>query len=599
MTDALAHRGPDGEGQLALGPLALGHRRLAVIDLSPLAAQPMRLEEAGLTLSYNGELYNYLELRAELQESGVRFRSESDTEVILQAYARWGEDAFRRFNGMWALALWDEKSRRLLLSRDRFGIKPLYVYECDELLAFASEPKAILAAFPEARALDEGVLARFLRSGLQDACQRTFFAKLRSVRPGHCLKVEDGVSRERSFWSLNPEEAATRYTLRRPADTLRELLADAVKLRLRSDVEVGICLSGGLDSSSIVALAAAQSERPLHSFTAVYNDPTCDERRYSRAVAERYGCLRAEVEPGPGSGLIPLLEQIVYHHDAPCSRPGLIAQWSVMQLAQREVTVLLDGQGGDELFCGYGHYALTYLRSLAARTLRRPSRSRLRKLVRDAHGLLTTPSTTSLGSGPLWRLLGRGVRKRLSPGELLVGPALRHAIAPPLPPAPAWTARSPIDRLQWQELTSSSLPALLRLEDRASMAFSLETRVPFLDHRLVEFAFALSFEEKVKGGLTKHVLREALQDRLPPEVVWRRDKQGYPVPIRRWILDSAAEGRPLLASLEARGVVPRGTVEQVWRQLEEGFGDPWLIYRWLTTEIWLRRFVDTAELTKP
>lgn len=601
MNVAQAHRGPDGDGVLELGPLVLGHRRLAIIDLSPGGAQPMQLADEGLAISYNGEVYNYVELRDELRQAGVRFESESDTEVVLRAYAQWGEEAFARFNGMWALALWDARKKRLVLSRDRFGIKPLYLFEARDRLLFASEAKAILVAAPAARAVDRGVLGRFLQGGVQDDGPRTFFAGVRQLRPGTwCsfeLRGDAPPSRtEGRYWTFSAAEARERYDYRDPAATLRGLLDEAVALRLRSDVPVGTCLSGGLDSSTVVALAAGHSKQPVRTFTAVHADRGYDERRYAREVVARFGCQPAEIEPRIGRDLVPLLDLLGWYHDEPCARPGLITQWFVMSLAAGEVTVLLDGQGGDELLLGYVHYALPYLRSLWSEANRLPEYRQRLKFWRDGIGLLLQPSTTPEGPGRLLGHLARIGLRRLRPGQRdpELSPELRAAAAQvALERTPRDPGRSRVDLLMQDELCYSSIPALLHHEDRTSMAFSLEARVPFLDHRVVEMSLGMDYREKVRGGLMKSVLRRAMRDVLPRSVVERTDKLGYPTPIARWLRDAGDEVKELLlCGFAERGYVPPAAVERTWLEVERGRGNPWLVYRWLTTELWQQRFLD-------
>lgn len=593
MTALLAHRGPDGGGIAELGPLVLGHRRLAIFDTSEAGAQPMRLPDAGLVISYNGELYNHPELRRELEDAGVEFRSGCDTEVLLRGYERWGSDLLARMNGMFAFALWDERRQTLLLARDRFGIKPLYVYEHEGKLSFASELKAILAVAPCARRVNERVLARFLRDGVQDAGEETFLAGVRALSPGTWLEVTPLSSgarrREGRYWSP-PAPGSLR--LGDPRGALRAALERSVELRLRSDVPVGTCLSGGLDSSSIVALAAGRSPEPVRTFTAVHADPGYDERRFARAVNERFGCRGAEIEPRIGTDLVGLLDLIGWYHDEPCARPGLITQWFVMSLAAGEVTVLLDGQGGDELLLGYVHYVLPYLRSLL-KDLRR-GRVGLGRFVTDAGHLLGQPTTTPHGPGRLATHLARAVLERARPRrrrEDLVPGLL--AQAPPRLISPPVVGGLPIERLLADEVFSTSLPALLHHEDRTSMAFSLEARVPFLDHELVELALGIDYREKVRHGQLKGLLREAMADLLPAEVTRRRDKLGYPTPIGRWLREAGEEARDVLFSgFAERGYLRPGALERSWRELEAGAGTPWPLYRWLTTELWLRRFVD-------
>ncbi|MEZ6186040.1 MAG: asparagine synthase (glutamine-hydrolyzing) [Planctomycetota bacterium] len=598
MNQVQAHRGPDGEGTYAQGPVVFGHRRLAILALGEVGAQPMTLPESGLTATYNGEVYNYVELRQELEGLGQRFQGSSDTEVLLRAYAQWGVEAFSRFNGMWAVAIHDPRSQTLVLSRDRFGIKPLYLWRRGHELLFASEIKALLVADPEARAVDEGTLAHFLAHGVQDDSRRTFFAGVESLRSGtaRVIDLETGAEREHVLWRYALEEARARYDFSRPADTLRELLGDAVRLRLRSDVPLGTCLSGGLDSSSVVALAAQHG--PVKTFTAQYPDKGLDEGPYARAVIERYGCQAETIAPRPGPQLVPLLDRIGWFHDEPCLRPGLITQYFVMASAAGKVSVLLDGQGGDELLLGYASYAVPYLRTLAQDALAAPFDWDLKlKFWRDGRGLLGQPSASNLGAGSFWRLALEGGLRRLR----RQAPVLSERLARQLPaPTPADRAARPIDAALYRDLTELSIPALLHHEDRTSMAFSIEARVPFLDHRVVEFALALDYREKVQGGLMKSVLRDAMRDLLPQSVVARPDKLGYPTPVGRWLLEGGALVKEvLLDGFAGRGLIAKHAVERAWARHERGKGDPWLLYRWLSTELWLARFVDRPPVLHP
>lgn len=613
MLAALGHRGPDGEGLAALGPLALGHRRLAILDLSPLGAQPMALrdgrraarpEATDLVVAHNGEVYDWLERRAELEQQGAAFETRTDTEVLLQAYARWGSDCFARLRGMWAAALWDGPNRRLVLSRDRFGIKPLYLLERDGVLYAASEVKALLAAVPSANQVDPAVLGRFLLAGAQDEGPRTFFRDVRQLAPATTLVVEaDGRRAEQVYWRFDRERARATFDYARPAATLRRLLEEAVELHLRSDVPVGTCLSGGLDSSAVVALAAARTRQPVRTFTAVYDDAGLDERRFAREVVARFGCDATEVSPRPGRDLVPLLDRIGWFHDEPCARPGLVTQWHVMESARGKVTVLLDGQGGDELLLGYAYYALPYLRTLGREALRGPNGEALvLKLLRDAAGLLGASSSSSGGSGSLLRLLARGAARRLRGRRPRLSPALVEA-ARALAPPDEHRGETRIDALLQDDLERTSIPALLHHEDRASMAFSLEARVPLLDHVLAEFCLGLDYKAKVEGAKTKAVLRRALDDLLPRSILDRTDKLGYPTPIGRWLLEAAADVKEvLLFGWAERGHVPSLDVTRAWLELERSGGrrgDPWLLYRWLTTELWLQRFIDRPPAPPP
>jgi asparagine synthase (glutamine-hydrolysing) len=588
MVAALAHRGPDGEGVTALGPLALGHRRLSILDLSERAAQPMT--RGPLTVIHNGELYDYRERRDELRGHGARFTTDGDTEVLLEAYARWGTGCFERLRGMWAVALWDASNRRLVLSRDRFGIKPMYLLERAGVLYAASEVKALLAAVPDAREVDPVALGRFLLHGMQDEDERTFLKDVRQLPAATTLVIEGGRRTTTTYWS--PARALER-PIGDATAALRAVLEESVALHLRSDVPVGSCLSGGLDSSAIVGLAAKGTPHPVRTFTAVYDDEGHDERRYAREVVARFGCEATEVHPAPGRDLVSLLDRIGWFHDEPCGRPGLITQWYVMQSAQGRVKVLLDGQGGDELLCGYTSHALPYLRSLARAARRRPGALGL-KLARDAAGLLRGRSTTNERPGTLARhLVSAALRRARGRARATLAPELATALLTDRDLRPRNAGQSPIDALLVDDLTRRSIPALLHHEDRASMAFGIEARVPFLDHRVVETCLAMAFTEKVDGPYTKAVLRRALADLLPASVLERTDKLGYQTPTGRWLRESGAEVKELLLDgFAERGHVPALDVTRGWLEVEAGGGDAVLVYRWLTTELWLRRFVD-------
>lgn len=599
MNGLQAHRGPDGAGVFSAGPVALGHRRLAIFELSPLGAQPMEITHEGrrLVLTFNGELYNHPELRSELRALGESFSSGSDTEVLLRAYARWGTGAFARFNGMFACALWDEGQQRLVLVRDRLGIKPLYLCQVGTRLWFASELKAIVAAAPEARRVDEGVLFRFLAAGQQDESQRTFFAGVEQLAPGtwRSYRADGGPREEGRYWSP-PAPGSVR-----PQDALlalRERLERSVELRLRSEVPVGTCLSGGIDSSALVGLAAGRSPTAIRTFTAVHDERGYDERVFARAVVERHGCQAAEITPRVGAGLVPLLDTIGWFHDEPCARPGILSQWFVMSLAAGKVTVLLDGQGGDELLLGYVAHVIPYLRSLA----RSRGPAGLGGLLRDASALLRQPTTTPRGPGLLiehlaWASLAKGrelLGRCLPLGASGASSDLRpELLAAAYTPPTALLHGAPVDRAAWQDVFHQTIPALLHHEDRTAMAFSLEARVPFLDHEVVELCLGLDFREKLRGGQLKGLLRQAVADLLPSSVLQRRDKLGYPTPIGRWLREGGGEVRELLlGGFEERGYLQPGAMARAWRQLESGAGQPWALFRYLSAELWLRRFID-------
>lgn len=572
MGDVLRHRGPDGDGRHLDGGIGLVHRRLAIVDPTEASAQPMSTPDGSLWLNYNGEIHNYVELRRELATRGVRFRSDGDTEVVLWAYRIWGDACFERFNGMWAAAFWEPRARRLVLSRDRFGIKPLVWSERGERVAFASEPKAILAAFPDEREPDEREVHAFLSGAYPDGTEATFFRNVRSVLAGETLTFEDGRRRPVKYWSFTPGREEPR---RDAADLFRHLLEDSVRLRMRSDVSVGACVSGGLDSTSVVRLASPHAGGPMHCFCLAYDDPRFDESAYSRLAADDPARFLVHwVRPG-SDRMMDTIERIVWHHDAPTPIRGRYPHWFVMREAGRHVKVVLDGQGSDEMLAGYVEFVMPWLLDrILPRQASAAQRARavlqlpgaLRELA-DLARVDVKPSTFPLRMlRPFLRRADRRRRRR----SALLHPDFREAFPPPpgTRVGHPWARRdvllpygSRLNNALWQQLRTAGLPEVLHSEDALSMAFSIESRTPFLDHRLVELCFSLPFDEKIRDGWTKSLLRRAFPDVLPPAIRMRRRKLGFPAPVARWLGEPAnlAALRDVLldGSLARHGIVAR------------------------------------------
>lgn len=596
MTESLVHRGPDGFGHELLGPCALGHRRLSIIDLTEAGHQPMVSADGRYWMTFNGEIYNYLELREDLKKLGHIFRTQTDSEVLLTAFLEWGTESFRRFNGMWGLAIWDLRERTLTLSRDRFGIKPLYVHANAKRLLFASEMKAFFAAEPDLADLDDHGVARFLRYG--DAFrQETIFRDIRNLRPGtfevHQL---DGSIQTEAYWKYLPSVGQPR-SLASAAEELRALLIDALKLRFRSDVPVGTCLSGGIDSTSLVSLAVRELGEKPRSFSAIYHSPGYDESHFVRNAVSELGIEGFEVLPD-GSDFPEVIEKAVYHQDGPFNGPGIYSQWKVMDLAAGKVKVLIDGQGADELFAGYVSSFDTYVRGqlqafragdLAAGRALAESLSTIEEIsgknpLRDlVRGQVKSKVGTARKSA--LRLLGRfGVTPdvlsalRGSEPAKVAPPLLARRLSDQLvgeggAVADVQRKTTPLGDLLWDQLIASSIPALLHYEDRDSMAFSLEARTPFLDHRIVEFANSLPNEVRIHRGMTKAVLREGMRGTLPEAVRLRKDKLGYPTPgaiwfrgrLKDWVRDLTLSDGAL-----ERGFAERAGVEHLFSELEAG-----------------------------
>jgi asparagine synthase (glutamine-hydrolysing) len=581
MTDRQRHRGPDDEGYLLgnfpdgvatpaggaetvpslrahLRPvdevsatqtfsLGFGHRRLSIVDCTPAGHQPMADATGTLWLIYNGEIYNYIELRAELEAKGHVFRTRSDTEVILAAYSEWGRACLERFNGMWALALWDRRRGELFCARDRFGIKPFYYRFDGSTFTFASEIKALLAASPEPPAVNGPLAYDYLVFDFLDHTAGTLFAGILQLPPSHCL-VLDGHGRltiER-YYTLHYATAAAPCDETRIVElgsAYRELLSDAVRLRLRTDVPLGSCLSGGLDSSSIVCALSQLLSTPngagpaQRTFTAAYDDPVCDERRFANQVVEATGVQATYTFP-QAADLWNEIQALTWHQDEPFGSTSIYAQWCVMRAARRGgVTVMLDGQGGDELFAGY----LTYYPILLKNLLRH---GHLADFQRELHAC-----AARMGQSP-WRLAAKAAAvlyeplRRLFPASPRGAELLNDDFARPHRRRRThWRELRSTNNLQarlWADQVQFSIPQLLRYEDRNSMAFSVEARLPFLDYRLVEWAFAQPVAVKLHGGWTKYVARRGVTGLCPEGIAWRTDKVGFATPEARW-MDAGAD----------------------------------------------------------
>jgi asparagine synthase (glutamine-hydrolysing) len=620
MTEALRHRGPDDEGylladtrrcwaqpfggrdtvrDLRLEPwpatvppadVALGCRRLAILDLSAAGHGPMASADGRLWVTYNGEIFNYLELRAELSGLGHSFRTGCDTEVLLAAWARWGPQALHRFNGMWAFALYDAAARTVSCARDRFGVKPFHYYWNGSLLAFASEIKGLLAHPGVPRRPHEPTLASFLVDGAIDEGDQTFFAGIQRLGAGHLLElsVPDRrltVSRWYSLEAAVPE--------RRDPAALRGLLEDAVRLRLRSDVDVGTCLSGGLDSSSIVVLTARLRDggrAARRAFTVTHPDAEIDESRHASAVVAATGVQAAQTTP-TSRDLLDDLPALVHAQDEPFASTSVYAQWRVMRLAREAgVTVLLDGQGADEVLAGYHHQFGPYLAEVARA---RGWGAALRE-ARQAHRVTGRPLSFILGLLAFHALPVPDAVRARAVAHSATQSRLPRALLDPAVLAAANTSdrhrpRASLAEERRAEIASTSLPALLRYEDRNSMAFSVEARTPFLDYRLVEWALALPAGDLIRDGWTKAPLREAMRGMLPESVRLRRDKIGFATPERRWLTEIASPLREWLGpQARVRALLRRGALEGWLSGPDAALARQPGLWRLLAVELWLR-----------
>jgi len=586
MATMIRHRGPDDEGYFtwgktredqffkgsdtidALGSLpqlneekvqvGLAHRRLAILDLSEKGHQPMVDPSTKNVIVFNGEIYNYKEIVSELKELGYQFNSNSDTEMILKAFAEWGPNCVQRFVGMWAFAIWT--GEKLFCSRDRFGIKPFY-YVQKEYFAFASEIKALLKAELAEPKVSAQSIVQFLVHGALDVPFTNLFSEIDELPPGHNLLVDrDGNVRTERYYNLNDHIQTS--SSGDPVVQYREAFEQAIELHLVSDVPIGACLSGGLDSSSIVALASQRSKGTFNTFTAAYNEASVDESGFANMVNTHFRNVEGyECRPS-AEGFLEDIDRLMEIQELPIGSSSIYAQWKVMELAsQSGMKVLLDGQGADEVLGGYYNFGglrvIELLRSFQFRAAMKE-----RAALRANFDLNIDNSIARAFFYFLPNKLQRMLRKQKRIGASLVQEKHKHLLEKTKTPERG--ARS------FKQLSLNSIKfniyELLRYEDRNSMAFSIESRVPFLDHRLVEMSLALPTEQKIKGGWTKKILREAMAPELPEAIIWRKDKKGFVTPQGEWMEKIK---KHMIEKIKWMGEIPVIDGKHFIRQLEQ------------------------------
>jgi len=554
MRDTLRHRGPDDSGSVALGRAGLAMRRLSIIDLST-GHQPLANEDETLWIVFNGEIYNFRELRSELQSLGHTFRTSSDTEVILHGYEAWGSDVCTKLNGMFGFAVWDTKSQKLLLARDRLGIKPMYYYLDEEKLVFGSEIKAILQSPKIRKDINYTALNDFLTFEYIPA-PRSIFKDIYKLEPGHWLTFQDDKVHKESYWTLEPVE--TSIQLEEAKQQLEELLSDSVRMRLISDVPLGAFLSGGIDSSIMVALMSQWSSEPVKTFSIGFKEQTYNELEFARAVAKKYQTDHHEfiIE----TNALQLTEQLISHLDEPFGDFSIFPTYLVSKMARDHVTVCLSGDGGDELFAGYDAYRAHRLdRSfyhLLPKIVKHYGLEKLAKHLRPTEkkkGAINsfkrfiegTRLPKSLYHARWMAFIQEEERKQLFSQDVSnfiqgIDPyACIHRYARINKPL------SDVTKTGYIDVNTYLVDNILVKVDRMSMANSLEARVPFLDHRMVEYAFRLPPHFKMKGFDTKRILKQTFWDKLP-KAVQNRDKRGFSIPIKNWI---RGELKPMMMEL--------------------------------------------------
>lgn len=607
MRDTLVHRGPDGAGLFMDDGVGLGHRRLSIVDLAH-GAQPMASDDGALHVVYNGEVFNHPALMGELQCQGAEYRTSCDTETVLKLYERHGERAPEQLRGMFAIAVWDRRTRSLFLARDRFGVKPLYyVHASDGSLFFASEIKALIEAGAVRATLNAAAFPDFLANHAPSG-DETLFEGVRRLPPGHTLTWRDGKVELRRYWDLR-FAAAGEADGRSDADLVAEYaerFREAVRLRLMADVPLGMFLSGGIDSAAITAAMSRLVDGPIRTFSVAFAEREANELHYARLVAERFRTEHHEVVVSPEQ-FFAALPRLVWHEDEPIAHPSSVALNFVSRLASEHVKVVLTGEGSDETLAGYNRYRATIYQLAMGRRYEQLVPGALRGLVRRGVG--------ALPAGRVRQKLGRTFLTRAADLDTLYFDnfAVFARGEQPSLLSPEWRARtagtdpygayhaaldatdadSLLDRLLYAD-TKTYLHELLMKQDQMSMAASIESRVPFLDHPLVEFVARMPERMKLRGMTTKWVLRQAMRGELPPEILSRK-KMGFPVPVGAWfrgpyrhlvdeyVLGGRARERGLfdpaaLRTLVARHAAGENHAERLWALV--------------TLEMWQRIFLD-------
>lgn len=593
--DLLAHRGPDDRGVFAAPGILLGHRRLSILDLSPAGHQPMVDPVSGAVIVFNGEIYNHVELRVELESLGHQFTGHSDTEVLLHALIEWDEQALSRLNGMWAFAFWQPTKQHLLLARDRFGVKPLYYRNSQDGLAFASEPKALLALFPEHRAVSEPALLDFLGNNLLYARGESFYQGIHVLPPAHYAIYEIGIDKLRlsRYWdypaktdgALSAEDAVAEFDA---------LLTDAVRLRLRSDVPVGLTLSGGLDSTGVLAAASPYTAKPLTCFTSVYGEGEVGELPWAQRASDAVHAPLIAVA-APQADWLHTLRKVAWHMDGPSYSPAVYPLWHLMQRARREgVSVLLEGQGADEALAGYPQYAVLELLGYLSGQSGRRSLAGVGARMRALRRTFSLRWALAWSARELSPALLRWHRRRVGFESLM-----RKEVLLPRPPEHLKRKEDdPVKQRLLMDHSRTILPGLLHYGDAVSMAHGVEARNPFMDYRLVEWMFRLPIRIRFNQSETKWVLRQYLRAHGQQSIGNRPDKKGYPTPVGKWL--ASEQGREV-----ERLLLDRHSLLHQWcdpdkirRLIEQNrqgiIAAEHHLYKLVSTQLWLSECIEGA-----
>jgi len=529
INDLIIHRGPDDEGFYFGNNFAFGHRRLSILDLSSDGHQPMYYMEKYI-ITYNGEIYNYLELKNELLKDGYKFKSNTDTEVILAAYDKWGKECVNKFNGMWAFAIYDKEKQMIFCSRDRFGIKPFYYTQVEDKFIFGSEIKQLLE-FYNNKYVNKKILMDYLIIGFEEHTNETFFENIYKLEQSHNLiydlhKHNFTIYR---YYDINIDKNINSLNEKDGIESYKSVFIDAIKLRLRSDVKVGTCLSGGLDSSSIAAIASEEYQKELNNkFIAIHAKSTQksnDESQFAKIVSEFCNLDLKMVEPSKDD-FVNIIDEIIYTQEEPFGSPSIFMQYFVMNKAKEEnCKVLLDGQGGDETLLGYERYYPAYLKNLTFLnmiknifTISKTSKLSIKQLI----GYIFYFTNVKI------RLMNLKKKNKYIKQEyfnMISKDMIENSSKDYLN----------INNLQYNEIYKTQMPHLLKYEDRNSMRNSIETRLPFIDFHVLETALSLNNSFKIYHSWTKYILRKVVNNILPRDIVWRTNKFGFEAPTKSWL----------------------------------------------------------------
>ncbi|MDC1003138.1 asparagine synthase (glutamine-hydrolyzing) [Candidatus Pelagibacter sp.] len=536
--NVLSHRGPDDEGVWEDTNILLGHRRLSIIDLSQAGHQPMIDNQSGSIIIFNGEIYNYLELAEELKKLGYKFKGNSDTEVLLYSLVEWGPNVISKLNGMWAFAFWSPKKNQLILSRDRFGVKPLYFHQSKNNFAFASEPKGLLNIFPKLRSINENVLLDFLKNNSLYTENKSFYNNI-DVFPQAHYGIYEPNNRKFNlirYWDY-PKSVNNDISEEEAIDEFSVLLKDSVRLRLRSDVSVGVTLSGGLDSTGILAATNSEKKKPINCYTSVYEEDSFDEYKWAEIASKNVECKLTPVI-SKQTGWLDALKKITWHLDAPNYSPAVFPIWNIMKYSRSEnVPVLLDGQGADESLGGYAQYSILNL--LESLSFKNNEIRNLKFLLKHLRGVISTFGlihSLSFAVKETSPKIHSWYRRKVGFQSLL----LDEFCDSPHSKNNEVKSYSVRDRLI-NDHSSYILPGLLHYGDALSMSHGIEVRNPFLDYRLVEWIFKLPNNILFNNNETKSILRQFLRNNKQIDISHRADKKGYPTPVGKWLASNEIE----------------------------------------------------------